>query len=70
MTKDGENRVSAFLRGFQSVFMLPSVSKGFQRVSKHFQRVSKGFQSVSKGFQKCFQRVSNPKEPGFKRVSE
>ena len=59
-----------FLRGFQSVSTIPSVSmhfkRGFQRVSKRFERVSKGFQSVSKGFQSILKGF----QKGFQRVSK
>ena len=55
-----------FLRGFQSVSTIPSVSMHFKSVSKEFQSISKGFPKGFKAFQKGFQRVSKH----FKRVSK
>ena len=55
-----------FLRGFQSVSTIPSVSMHFKRVSKEFQSVSKGFPEGFKAFQKGFR----PFQKGFQRVSK
>ena len=55
-----------FLRGFQSVSTIPSVSMHFKRVSTEFQSVSKGF---PKGF-KAFQKGFRPFRKDFQRVSK